>query len=208
MKHCSSGREELLTWGPPQPLGQVTQGELSPGLTPKQRSRRDRRVGRFFLAAEGPLCLLRTPSPALGTRGRGPTGTGGVWAQQGHGGGFPISHTEPGEQRGRTELAQSWGRRVLRVQFSQESLGHSVGDSWKYCSWGHGSAAPDPSRGSSACGRAGSGGTGTRGGVAVAEEPPDTPGVMDVPVGHLALPGQVAHGQLAHPGSIKVSIPE
>lgn len=40
-------------------------------------------------------------------------------------------------------LGESHGRRALRVQFSQESLRRSVGDSWKYCSWGHGSASGD-----------------------------------------------------------------
>lgn len=45
-------------------------------------------------------------------------------------------------------LTESLGRRALRVQFSQESLRRYVGDSWKYCSWGHGLAAGDgPSRG-------------------------------------------------------------
>lgn len=54
------------------------------------------------------------------------------------------SHTErPEEQLCRAGAAGSRGRRALRVQFSQESLRRYVGDSWKYCSWGHGSAPGD-----------------------------------------------------------------
>lgn len=98
MKHCSSGREELAPWGRPatgtsdtRTAGPWLQEECS-SQSSRQRASRDRRVGRLFLAAEGPLCLLRTPSPALGTSGRGPTGTGGVWAQQGRAGGSPHQH--------------------------------------------------------------------------------------------------------------------
>lgn len=64
--------------------------------------------------------------------------------QQGRGSNTPHQpHTELGRRQGCAGLAESPGRRALRVQFSQESLRRYVGDSWKYCSWGHGSAAGD-----------------------------------------------------------------
>lgn len=56
-------------------------------------------------------------------------GTAGTWQWQHH-----QPHAEPGQWRGRAGLAESPGRRALRVQFSQESLRRYVGDSWKYCS--------------------------------------------------------------------------
>lgn len=95
MKHCSSGREELRTLGTsgtPHPLGQVTQGELTPatgksspqGSRSLQRARVERREGQFLLAAQD-------PQPAAGYQWEGThrnvgglCGGGAVGMQQQH----------------------------------------------------------------------------------------------------------------------------